>query len=121
MTREELLSSPEYWTAELQMELYRQIESYMSRHGLNKAQLAEHFGCSKGYISQLLSGDFDHKMSKFFKLSLAIGKIPEFTFSDVDEYIEMDSQKEDNAITVWMSQNSYCDNPMNTDIIDPAA
>jgi hypothetical protein len=51
MTREELLSSPEYWTAELQTELYRQIESYMSRHGLNKAQFAGHLGCSKSYIT----------------------------------------------------------------------
>ena len=108
MTREELLSSPEYWTAELQTELYRQIDSYMSRHGLNKAQLAEHLGCSKSYVTQLLSGDFDHKMSKFIELSLAIGKIPEITFTDVDKYIESDSQDADNHVTMKISQNTDC-------------
>ena len=29
MTREELLKSPAYWTAELQNELYRQIAQFM--------------------------------------------------------------------------------------------
>jgi transcriptional regulator with XRE-family HTH domain len=120
MTREKLLSSPEYWTAELQMELYRQIESYMSCHGLNKAQLAEHLGCSKSYITQLLSGDFDHKMSKFFELSLSIGKIPEFTFTDKNEYIEMDSGNSNNQITINISTKSDCYNPT-TPIIESAA
>ena len=90
MKRSELLSSPEYWTAELQMELYRQIEAYMEENGLNKSQLAQKLGCTKGYVSQLLNGDFDHKMSKFFELALAIGKVPEFNFVDLGNVIEAD-------------------------------
>lgn len=92
MTREELLKSPAYWTTEMQMTLYRQIESYMQTHGMNKTQLAEHLGCTKGYVTQLLNGDFDHKMSKFVELAMAVGKIPEIKFSDVDEYIASESQ-----------------------------
>lgn len=88
MKREDLLKDPVYWTTSLQMELYRQIESFMQEHHMNKTQLAEFLGCSKGYVSQLLSGDYDHKLSKFMALSLAIGKIPEFNFVDADEYIE---------------------------------
>ena len=90
MKREDLLKSPSYWTAGLQMELYRQIISFMKRRGMNKSQLAEYLGCSKGYVTQLLSGDFDHKLSKFVELSLAINKIPEISFCDVDEYILSD-------------------------------
>jgi|SRR5574344_1702876 transcriptional regulator with XRE-family HTH domain len=90
MTREELLKSPDYWTGKLQLELYRQIEDFMKKNEMNKTQLAEHLGCSKGYVSQLLNGDFDHKLSKFFELTLAIHKIPEITFSDVDDYIQSD-------------------------------
>lgn len=92
MKREELLKDPVYWTTNLQMELYRQIESFMQKHQMNQKQLAEYLGCSKGYVSQLLSGDYDHKLSKFVALSLAIGKIPEFNFVDVDEYIENDKR-----------------------------
>lgn len=90
MKREDLLKDPVYWTTALQMELYRQIESFMQKHQMNQKQLAEFLGCSKGYVSQLLSGDYDHKLSKFVALSLAIGKIPELNFADVDEYIEND-------------------------------
>ena len=101
MTREELLKSPSYWTAGLQMELYRQIEAYMHEHKMNKSQLAEHLGCTKGYVTQLLNGDFDHKMSKFFELALAINKVPEVTFTDVDEYIlsEKNSYKQSFTVT----------------------
>lgn len=87
MTREELLKDPAYWTTGLQMELYRQIVTFMEQHHMNKTQLAQHLGCSKGYVTQLLNGDYDHKLSKFIELSLAINKVPEFTFSDVDDYI----------------------------------
>ena len=92
MTREELFKSPAYWTAGLQMELYRQIAAFMESRHMNKTQLADYLGCSKGYVTQLLNGDFDHKLSKFVELSLAINKIPEITFSDVDEYILSDEK-----------------------------
>ena len=92
MTREELIKSPSYWTAGLQMELYRQIASFMENHHMNKTQLAEYLGCTKGYVTQLLNGDFDHKLSKFVELSLAVGKIPEITFTDVDDYIVSDME-----------------------------
>ena len=70
---------------------------------MNKTQLAEYLGCSKGYVTQLLSGDYDHKISKFVELSLAIGKIPEFTFIDVDEYIEC----ENSSYVSTVSSNGY--------------
>lgn len=92
MTREELLKSPAFWTTELQMELYRQIVTFMKNHNMNKTQLAEYLGCSKGYVTQLLNGDFNHKLSKFVELSLAVGKIPEIIFNDVDDYILYDKK-----------------------------
>ncbi len=92
MDRNELLKSPEYWTSSIQMELYSQIDDFMKEKNFNKTQLAEYLGCSKGYITQLLSGEFDHKLSKLIKLSLAIWKIPEFNFTDIDEYIQNETQ-----------------------------
>lgn len=43
----------------------------------HKSQLAEYLGVSKGYVSQLLNGDYDHCMSKFFELALAFGMAQE--------------------------------------------
>ena len=41
----------------------------------HKSQLAEYLGVSKGYVSQLLNGDYDNCMSKFFELALAFGMV----------------------------------------------
>lgn len=88
MKRTELLKNPIYWTTSIQMELYRLIEDFMKEKNMNKSQLAEYLGCSKGYVTQLLSGDYDHKLSKFVELSLKIDKVPQISFIDVDEFIE---------------------------------
>lgn len=111
MERAELLSSPGYWTAELQLELYRQINDYMKKKGLNKVQLAHKLGCTKSYITQLLNGEFDHKLSKFFELSLAIGKVPEFNFVDLNDLIEYDEHGLSSCITLHSEEElPYHDN-----------
>ena len=116
MDRKELLKSPEYWTASIQMELYRQIEAF----NFNKTQLAEYLGCSKGYVTQLLSGEFDHKLSKFIQLSLAIGKIPEFCFTDIDEYIQNETQSYKNTMTV-SKEYMFSTFPLSNKIVEDAA
>lgn len=90
-TRKELLQSKGYWLAKIQIELYQEIDLFKKKHRVNNTQLAEILGCSKGYVSQVLNGDFDHKLSKFIELSLAVGKVPHITFDDVDEYMRSDN------------------------------
>lgn len=87
ISREELLRSKEYWTADIQLKLFAEIEEFMKSHQMNRTQFAEYLGCTKGYVTQLLSGDFDNKLSKMVELSLAIGKIPAIEFKSVDQYI----------------------------------
>lgn len=93
-TRAELLKSKGYWMATLQTELFREINAFMQEKGLNNTQLAAFLGCSKGYVSQLLNGDFDHKISKLVELSLAIGKVPLLKFKDIEQLIKEDKAKD---------------------------
>ena len=86
MKREELLKSEGYWIAKLQTDLYRELISFMEKTDKNSSQLASYLGCSKGYISQLLNGNFDHKISKLVKLSLAIGKVPILEYKNISDY-----------------------------------
>jgi len=90
MKRTELLQSPEYWTTKIQLELFSQMEDYMKENNLNRTQLAEKLGVTKGYISQVLNGDFDHRVSKLVELSLAIGVIPQIYFEAVEQCIKED-------------------------------
>ena len=94
LTRESLLRSPEFWEENIKTELFNMIQDYMDEHNLNQKQLAEKVGCSKGYISQLLNGDSDHRLSKLVQLALSIGKAPYLYLKDIEKIVEADNNYE---------------------------
>lgn len=100
MNREELLRSPEYWLAHIQSNLYAMMEDYRKTNNLKKKDIAEKLGVTKGYISQVLNGDFDHKISKLVNLSLALNKVPIINYQDLDEYVEKDKHREYFSVAV---------------------
>ncbi|MBP3343055.1 MAG: helix-turn-helix transcriptional regulator [Bacteroidales bacterium] len=91
-TRKELLKSPGYWLARFQTELFRCVRNYLKSEKKTQTQFAEQLGVSKGYVSQVLNGDFDHKISSFIKLSLSAGYIPEIKLTPIEEYISRDEK-----------------------------
>lgn len=119
MERKELLESPEYWITKAQFDLYACAEDYMRSHKMNRTQLAEYLGVSKGYVSQLLNGDYDHKLSKFVELAIAFGFVPKIEFQAIAEAINEDSNEYvipkwspvDYNITQWLESTRYhnCD------------
>ena len=93
ITREELIKSKEYWLARLQAMLYQKVEEYLKENNMTKSEFAQKMGVSKGYISQVLNGDFDHKLSKFIELSLMIDKVPLLKLEDIDKVLLLDNEK----------------------------
>lgn len=91
-TREDILKRPSYWLTRIQTGLFNLLESYMTSKEMNRSQLAEHLGVTKGYVSQVLNGDADHRLSKIIELSMAIGKVPQIEFVDIDEVIRKDNE-----------------------------
>lgn len=94
MKRKDVISSSAYWTANLQMALYDCALQYMEEHNMNRTQLSEHLGVSRSYVSQLLNGDYDHRISKMFELSLQFGFIPKFDFVKTSDYIRNEECKQ---------------------------
>lgn len=92
MTRKQLLKSREYWIAQVQLNLLNLIENYRKEKNINKTQLANELGVTKGYITQILNGNFDHRVSKLIDLSLAFNKAPIFNYTDLDKYIQNDAK-----------------------------
>lgn len=93
ITREELLKTEEYWFETIQNEIYRQVESYLHENNLTKSQFANKLGVTKGYVSQILNGNFNATLKKLIELSLAIDIAPVFDFQNLNEYIKEDFQK----------------------------
>ena len=91
ITREELIRSKEYWLTKLQNDLFGEVEKYLADNNLSKTEFSKKLGVSKGYISQILNGDFDHKISKLIELSLAIDKVPFLKFESLSKHVFPDS------------------------------
>lgn len=85
---EELIETPGYWLETIQNELYRKVYEYMETNGMNQSQLAEKLGVTKGYVSQVLNGHFNHSLEKLIELSLAIGVAPDIDFKPIQAYLQ---------------------------------
>jgi len=94
LEQEDLIRTPEYWLETIQHEIYRQVSAYLKDNNLTQSQLATQLGVSKGYISQIMKGDFNYTLKKLIELSLAVGKAPIVVFKSLDVVTSI-GQKED--------------------------
>lgn len=90
ISREELIKSKEYWLEKTQNALFVELEEYMEKNNLNRTKFAQKLGVSKSYLTQVLNGNFDHKLSKLIELSLAVDKIPLIKFEEVNTCLLLD-------------------------------
>ncbi len=90
ITREELLKSPEYWFENAQNDLYGQVIEYMETEGINQNQLAERLGVTKGYVSQILKGEFNYTLKKLIEISMAVGKVPQIEYKSIADVLLAD-------------------------------
>ncbi|MDD2474990.1 MAG: helix-turn-helix transcriptional regulator [Dysgonamonadaceae bacterium] len=95
MDRKQLLNSKEYWLSKIQLDLYNEVFNYLENNNMNRSELAKKLGVTKGYISQILNGNSDHRISKMIELSLAIGVVPEIRFKNLKEFLKIDEKCED--------------------------
>lgn len=68
----------------LQLDVLELVSGYMKTHNMTQAQFAKHLGVSKGYVSQLLNGNFDHRISKLVELALACESVPSLSFENTE-------------------------------------
>lgn len=94
ITYNELLKTPEYWITKIQLDLYTMMNKYMESNNLSRTDLAKKLGVTKGYISQVLNGDFDHRLSKLVELSMSIGMVPQINYIPVDKVFVKETKVE---------------------------
>lgn len=114
MDRNELLQTKEYWITSLQIALYNCAMQFMAEHEMNRTQLAKHLGVTKGYVTQLLNGDFDHRISKLVELALAFAVVPEFNFTPISDYVAKDNFKIEQREKARYSKNTIAYSPVST-------
>lgn len=90
MERKDVLQEPAYWITQIQIAIYDCATRFMSETGKNKTELAQHLGVSKGYVSQLLSGDYNFSITKLVETAMLMGMVPQMSFKSLDEILLQD-------------------------------
>lgn len=113
---QDLVTTPEYWTTKIQLNLYNMIKHYIDTNGLTQVDLAKKIGVSKGYVSQILNGDFDHRISKFVELSLVAGMVPQISYIPMDKMFAKETSSQitiagigEKGPNVSIQKNSFVD------------
>src|SRR5688572_16006540 len=81
-----LFGSKTYWLGQLQDDLFAEVEAYLKDNKLTREDFANKIGKSKGYVSQILNGRFDHKLSKMVEICLSVDKVPVVIYVDKNRY-----------------------------------
>lgn len=105
MTRNELLSTPAYWLAKTQTQLYYCAEKFMKEKNMNRTQLAEYLGVSKGYVTQLLNGDYNFSIEKYTELCIKLGYVPEISITKLEDKINSEVTSFE---PIRPLRNNYC-------------
>lgn len=117
ITREELIKSPEYWFEEAQNELFRQVTDYIENEKINQTELAQRLKVSKGYISQILNGNFNYTLKKLIEISLAIGVIPKIQYKSIAQELIEDRFKVNSFKHGVFSQKIKTDSPQTMTLV----
>jgi transcriptional regulator with XRE-family HTH domain len=92
LKQKELIQTPEYWMEAIQNELYRQLKKFLEENEMTQTQLAEKLHFTKGYISQIMNGNFNYTLRKLIELSLALGIVPDLEFRSFAEYLDKEQK-----------------------------
>ncbi|MEX1275903.1 MAG: helix-turn-helix transcriptional regulator [Bacteroidota bacterium] len=85
-----LLDIEEDWSATLEQQLLdirENIAQQMEKKNISRAALATMLGSSRAYVSQLLNGNENIRLSTLFKVAFALDLRPLIQFTSIDDEI----------------------------------
>ncbi len=94
--RTEILSMPEYWFQDAQLDLYNQVRGYMKKEKINNVQLADKLGVHRSYVTQILNGEYNYSLRKLIEICLSIGIVPKINYTALEDVIKADAEKKTN-------------------------
>jgi len=86
-TKERLIRGEGYWMETIQQAIHEALLAYMEKHGLNQTELAGKLGFTRGYVSQLMNGNFNLSQRKIIQLLLKLDMVPDLRIRSVDDYL----------------------------------
>ena len=82
--REELLSSPEYWTTRIRL----QVQVAVNESGISRKELSEKTGIERSYIDRLMNGDREFNLQTMVKILIALEIRPVLTMEKLKKEVK---------------------------------
>lgn len=109
--RKEIIKSPYYWFEKIQNELFRQLHDYMDKNNKTQSDIAREMNVTKGYISQILNGNFNPTLKKLINFIIFLEKVPEINFVSFEdclsENIHINTEEIQNHLNVFLNEYKY--------------
>lgn len=86
-TKERLVRGEVYWMETIQQAIHEALLAYMEKHDLNQTELGKNLGFTRGYVSQLMNGNFNLSQKKIIQLLLKMDMVPDLRIRTVDSYL----------------------------------
>lgn len=119
LNRSELYKTREYWIERIQNDVFRALHTFKYENNLNSnTALAEKLGVTKGYVSQIMNGNFNFSISKLVDLALTIGVAPNLEFADIEDFMIKEERRLDRMNLTGFTKTDNL-NPKGFSIIDP--
>ena len=90
LTREKLLSVPEYYLETVQNEVFRRVTDFQAKNGYDRDELASALGCTKRMVSQLLCGSINCSIRKLFDIITRMELCPNVVIKTLPEQLKLE-------------------------------
>lgn len=80
--RREILQSPDYNIARLQIQISEIAKEFMESQNMSKTELADYLNCPDSTVKQILSGDFNGTIDELYNIMASLGKMMIIRFVD---------------------------------------
>lgn len=88
----------------IQNEIFSLVTAYLKDNKITQSQFAEQLGVSKGYVTQIMKGEFNYTLKKLIELSLAVRKAPVIGFKPLFEIIQTENEEVSSPETPPLNQ-----------------
>lgn len=104
--RKRIISTPGYWIEKVNMLMHDAILSFKNSRNMKNKDLAKYLELSEGRVSQILNtGETNFTVESLTKLSLKIGKVPEFNLIDINDYLQKEREVHNNRLNSLTKKN----------------